>query len=141
MNSNQPTTWQQRLAERWWKTKLADNALQIAKDARRQQVVERLIRKTQDGTLGSETADWSLDDDMGVQVGDNMTVQVQQPLRTGGVSRLLFAAALLASGGGVGALAAWAATSLVRPNPSAIVPTASDHRDADTRYEFGLVHD
>lgn len=64
-----PLSWTQSLAELWWGRKIADDALQVEKDRRRQLIVERLIKKTQDGTLGKHTDDPFPDDDMAVNVG------------------------------------------------------------------------
>lgn len=58
--------------DQWWGVKIADQALQVAKDQNRQQIVSRLIRKTQDGTLGKQTVEPGDEEgaDMGVHVGD-----------------------------------------------------------------------
>jgi len=82
-----PQTFREQLAKRWWELKLADFGMQIEKDGRRQLIIERLIKKTQDGTLGKiteESMDAILKDDpMGVHIGDHQHVylppQIPEP--------------------------------------------------------------
>jgi hypothetical protein len=84
---------------RWINLRSADAALQLEKDARRQQICERLITKAQDGTLGTPTADAAADEEMAVHVGDTyVSPQTKQPRRSRALE-LGMAAALLLGGG------------------------------------------
>lgn len=66
-NSNSLTPWIYRLARGWWGLKEADKAMQVAKDQRRQLVLERLMKKQQDGTIGKPTNEpWPDWEDMNV---------------------------------------------------------------------------
>jgi hypothetical protein len=106
-------------------------------------LVRRLVKKTQDGTLGTPTDDQALETDDMLQVGDNMIVQQSAT----GVSKLLAATAILAGMVGACGLGLGLAT-IVRPAaapiapvitaPSADPPTAAS-LDRDTLYELRLV--
>lgn len=121
--------------------KLGERGYQMVKDQGRQRLVERLVKKTQDGTLGKVTEEDKLSnatdgEDMSFKLGDSFethhhyTQQQQQPAATSNgnssLAKWALAAGLLASGLGGGALAA----SLLKSPPSS--PPAS--ADSDTRY-------
>jgi hypothetical protein len=80
-----PQSWKEKIARQWWGLKMLDTEVQIAKDQSRQKLVERLVRKTQDGTLGQlddgEGEDKEDDDEMATsfQVGDNNTHHHHHP--------------------------------------------------------------
>jgi len=142
-------TWSQQMIRRWVGLKMAHDSVQVAKDLRRQAIVERLIRKTQDGTLGTPTDDWPLGNTdaggMGVQVGDTIIHQhVSEQHRTAGALGTLGKAALAAALIGTGAALPLAAGALMQsfaartqttPAPAPSAPPTADH---DTQYQLRL---
>jgi hypothetical protein len=133
--------------------KLGERAYQLEKDQGRQRLVERLVRKTQDGTLGKATDDKEPDiakDDMSVQVGDTENVThhhhyappepaQQEPAKpeptkdsTSAMGKWALAGGLLAAGLGGGALA----TAMMRGNDT--TPPAVSLDDSNTRYGLKL---
>ena len=139
--SNPPGSLRENLIKKWGRLKLGDYALQVEKDGRRQQIVERLIRKTQDGTLGKPTTEaddnaaWP-ESDMAINLGDTTTNVYHQPPQAsdGNRGRAFGKAALLvgllAAGLGGGALAA---TLLGGKETPARAVT-----DTDTNTQYGL---
>jgi hypothetical protein len=129
--------------------KLGERAYQLEKDHGRQRLVERLIRKTQDGTLGQATGNEEPDiakDDMSVLVGDtkNIThhhypppapsVPVQPEPAKDSVSTMgkwALAGWLLAAVLGGGTLAAF----MMRGNSTTQSPAASSD---DSNAKYGL---
>lgn len=136
--TTKPANWKEKLAQLWYETKVADLALQLDKDDRRQRSVERLIRKTQDGTLGEVSSQDDEDESMGVSVGNetitNNYHQPQTPSKSSSVATALVAAGLTAAGIGVGAAAPIAAWNLTRQqaSPSEVI------QDTDTDTKYGL---
>ncbi len=47
--------WKEKTADKWWRVKVADHALQTMKDAVEFNTIARLTKKQQDGTLGKQT--------------------------------------------------------------------------------------
>lgn len=145
---DQPQTWPDRLLEKSIGILHAERLMGAKAIDRRGRLVERLVRKTQDGTLGEATADDSGAEDV-IQVGDNhytvlpAETQPTQPASGSAAKTLATAlAALLAGGGGVGATM-WA----LSPETAAHVPPAAHApetpcpaaADRDTRYRLQLV--
>jgi len=117
----------------WAGLKYADYGLQIEKDSRRQDLVERLIRKTQDGTLGQPTGEPLLGDDMGVTVGDTISNHYHQESRGIGLAgKIALSVALLAAGAGAGAVI----PALLADK--AETPPTIETTDTDTRYGIRL---
>ena len=126
--------WLMQLGEQFGQLHLAHDAAGLDNLQRKQRVVERLVRKTQDGTLGQvdPTSDESPEEDMGVSVG-NRTVHnyygqpAAEAATVGGslIKRVGLAAALLAAGGGVGAAVPWLLERL-QVQPAAVAPQAAD---------------
>jgi hypothetical protein len=130
-------------------TKLADNGLQIEKDGRRQAVLERLIRKTQDGTLGTSTnepMDKALEEDMSVSVGNETYIHheapppapVPQESKLSGIAKVVAASGLAAAGLGSAAAIPIAAWNLARPAQTTVVQEAPDFEDTDTDTKYNL---
>lgn len=137
-----PPDWKSRLGDLWYKTKVADYALQIDKDDRRQRILERLAKKTQDGTLGEATAEPSdAGDDMGVAVGNEIHHHHQQPKAepASTVAKTLATAGLAAAGLGAGISAPILAYNLTRPDKPAQADTA--FVDTDTQYGLRVYRD
>jgi hypothetical protein len=113
----------------------ADKGLQLAKDRSRQQLVNRLVRKLQNGTMGQATLEPEDEDveTMGVNVGNTVHHHYTPPPSkpAGVLPKLAMAAGLVAAGAGMGALP-WVASML---KSSDSPPPAAD---TDTQYEIGL---
>lgn len=113
------------------------NELRMLDKLRKQDsLVRRLVRKTQDGTLGTATDDQEPEEML--QVGDNLIMQ--QPAQ--GLGKWAQAAAIaagLVAAGGLGGLA----TKLLLDAPAAVAPAsvspAVPATDLDTQYELRLV--
>ncbi len=105
----------------------AERVADFQRIMRQNALVRRLVRKTQDGTLGRRTDD-PIDDDM-IQVGDN-NITVYNDQKPGGKAGTLAKWALIAAGlAGAGGGAAYFASKL---------PALTD---TDTKYELRLVDD
>lgn len=121
-----PRTWQEQLAKHWWGRKIADEALQVEKDQQRQQMLQRLMKKQQDGTVGEATDDPG-PEDMAVSVGDQY--HWHPPTAGSGLGKLLGGLALGASLVG-GPLATYL---LTRPETTPTSPTiVQGDRNTDT---------
>ena len=141
--------WKEKLADLKYRMALAHDGVQIEKDMRRQAVVERLIKKTQDGTLQNATTepmDKQLEDEMAVRIGDESHVHYHtetkpvlsqpQPSATSSMAKTLAAAGLAAAGLGAGAALPIAAYQMFKQAPTnVIVPTDTD---TDTNTQYGL---
>ncbi len=130
----QPDNWRDRLLSDSVKIRQAERVGMIQKLARQSRLVRRLVRKTQDGTLGQPTPETDGADDM-IQVGDNHYHPALAG--TGALKTAALLAGLLAGGGGIGSAVTWYS---LQPRFDAVAsppPTA----DADTRYELRLVDD
>lgn len=148
-NSQEPTTWKERVADQWWKLKLADFGVQIDKDMRRHAMVERLVKKTQDGTLQQVTAepmDKTLDEQMGVRIGDEIhyhntqatkPVKSEQQTQGSSLGKTLAAAGLAAAGLGAGVALPIAAWNMTRPDTQVVVEQ-NPGIDTDTDTQYGL---
>lgn len=126
------SNWREKLIQRRQGVRMAHDLMQIAKDGSRQRVVERLIRKQQDGSLGRPDGE----DDMGdiqVVAGD-LTVEQPRP-RTSKLASAILGAAVLAAGAGLGAgiPLGW---ELLQPTPPPVAPAKSE--DRDTLFELDL---
>ena len=138
MVSDEPKlSWKEKIVRGWMGTRLAHEALQVQKDARRQTIVERLIRKTQDGTLGQKDAHAEVEP-MGVHVGDITNHHYPPAARqqTGTLAKLAVVAALVAGGAGLGAGGPWLLDALQPPPADVTQPS-----DQDTLFDLRLVPD
>lgn len=143
--ANQERNWKEKLADLKYRTAIAHDALQIDKDMRRQAVVERLIKKTQDGTLmekTSEPMDKQLEEEMAVRIGDESHIHYHNESKpssdqASGIGKTLAAAGLAVAGLGAGIAAPIAAYNLTRPT-TAVVQPASPVVDTDTDTKYGL---
>jgi hypothetical protein len=130
----------ENVLKKWAYLKLGERGFQLAKDQSRQSLVERLVKKSQDGTIGQKDGDNPSgpmsDEDMAVSVGDQFETHhhyppPQQPAKEkddgSALSKWALAAGLLATGLGGGALAM---SMLKGDNP----PAVSD----DTNTKYGL---
>ena len=124
----------ENLMRKWAGLKLADYGLQLEKDGRRQQIVERLIRKTQDGTLGRPTNEPWPDEEMAVSVGDTTNHHYHTPPRGNSLGKLAIAAGLLATG-----VAVPFVLNALRDPPPAV--STDDRPDSDTQYGLRLFHE
>lgn len=127
----QPAGWRESLVELWWGRKILDDAVQVEKDRRRQLIVERLIKKTQDGTLGTKTDDPFPNDEMAVSVGHQYHWHNES--RGGGGMGKILAGLAVAAGLVGGPLATYllmrTAGEIVSP-PAVVQP--GEDRDSDT---------
>ncbi len=120
----------------------ADRAAFLDKMLRQNLLVERLAKKTQDGTVGQPTeepADQRLasGDGMAVSVGNTTTHNYAAPsatFATSTLAKLAMGAALLAGGTGLGA-GAMALIDALKSKPAAITSGA----DANTEYQLNLL--
>ncbi|WP_436716577.1 hypothetical protein U8335_03955 [Roseiconus lacunae] len=151
--TTRPETWREKIANDWFLGKVADNMLQIDKDDRRQRLTERLIKKTQDGTLGKPTTEPMDGDDMGVSVGNEINYHYSQPAAqpapapaaspATSIAKTVAAAGLALAGLGTGTALPIAAYNLTKPAADAVVerietprpdPAPAPTIDTDTRY-------
>jgi len=147
-----PRSWPEKLKRNWANTRLAQEAVMLDQMQKQNGLVRRLVRKTQDGSLGTRTeepedAEAAGEAEMGVMVGNEIHYHypspatpeavpeaAAKPAASSGLSKLATAgvlAAAIGGGGGLGALVA----QLVRPADTA-APTAAV--DADTQYDLRL---
>ena len=141
----EPQTWREKLAQQWWRIKVADNALQLAKDQSRQKLVNRLVRWTQDlafngmkSTRANHAAATEADD-LGVHVGDLHQHYHGGPKSAGSGllgKLLLTAAAATGIGTPLAGIALWKLPEILRALKPA--PPASVDQDTDTDTAFGL---
>jgi hypothetical protein len=118
--------------QHWFGIKLGHQAAALDGIAKQGRLVRRLVRKTQDGTLGqatSEPEDLPEDDDMGVRVGDEINYHLHQPQSapaSGGLASAARTALLVGLGAaaGAGPLVAWNALrpAATPPTPAAVQP-------------------
>lgn len=123
--------------------KLAHDAVQISKDVSRQKIVERLIKKTQDGTCGQKT-DEPMDDGEGdaVNVGNQYTITIPPepppppvPPSPPSFAKTAGAAAALVAALGLGAAAPIAAWNLSKPKQ------VESAEDTNTKYQVRIYRD
>ena len=148
----EPIQWKEKLARDWYRVKLADQALQVDKDMRRQAIIERLIKKTQEGTLQTPTAepmDNQFDEPMAVRIGDESHIHYHNEKsvteaapkdKPSSIGKTLAGIGLAAAGLGTGAALPIAAYQLLRPDTNVIVPPSVD-TDTDTRYKLRVFRD
>lgn len=67
-----PMAWHERLKRNWANVMLAQEAAGLDRAQRQAALVQRLVRKSQNGTLGTPTveAEDAEGDEMGVRIGD-----------------------------------------------------------------------
>ena len=137
--SNASPEARDKLLKGWWGKKLADESLQVEAGRRRNLIVERLIKKTQDGTLGKLANDpWPEESDMRV-ASDDTTIHYHLPAEPapplparsgiGTLAKVGLGGALLAGGVGLGAVIPLAWSHLTRP-----AATAGGDTNTDTAY-------
>ena len=131
--TTRPENWKAKLAELWYQTKLADTGVQIEKDLRRQKSIERLVKKTQDGTLGQATSEPMDEESETVNVGNEIHHHHGQPKTTSPLVKGIATAGLAVAGLGAGVAAPIAAWNLTRKIAPAVTeqPTMED---TDTKY-------
>jgi len=145
--ASQEKNWKENLADLKYKMALAHDAVQIDKDMRRQAVVERLIKKTQDGTLMQQTdepMDKQIEEEMAVRIGDESHIHYhneqkepqQVPQASSGLGKALATAGLAAIGVGGAASLPILAWNLSRQDQQAVVDT-----DTDTQYGLRIYRD
>jgi hypothetical protein len=123
-----PKRWREKAKRGWIGLRTAGEAMGIAAVDRSHRIAERLVIKTQDGTLGKPTEEPTSgpieeDGEMGIHVGD--TVNHNYPPKASGLKKAAITAAQLAAGGGAGAGIPY-------------LMGAFDKPDADTKYELRL---
>lgn len=125
--------------KRWWDCKIADHALSIEKDGRQRQIVERLIKKTQDGTLGTPTDDPFPSEPMAVTVGDKFEYNIPpaqpivQQVREKGILEKLALMGVAATGfGGTAALLSSVLPGRTEQPPPVVAPEQPGPTDTDT---------
>lgn len=120
-------TWKDKLQKMWWGVKIADNALQVDKDDRRQRVNERLIRKTQDKLLGPDT-EAEKGEEVGIRVGDDNSTHVYNypaKKKTSLLAKGVVGAGLIATGWGLGIGAPMVLDAMKGDTP-VVVPKGED---------------
>ncbi len=131
MPERNQTAWIEHLLKQGSQTKLAHNAVQVAKNAKQFESVNRLVRKTQDRVFGED--DDVAEDDMQIRFDSPETHTHNYPPKQamGGLAKIALGVALAAGTGGLGlaALAVW--ELMQRP------PAATD-TDSDTILELTL---
>lgn len=128
--------------ETWRKligTRIATELIQQAKLHRQSRLNERLVRKTQDGTLGHATSEpEDGEEEMHVQVGDNVYQSPPSAGAKGAIKTALIGAALTAAG--VGWLVPFGMQLLDQPKPDApAVANPEPGPDRDTQYMLEFV--
>lgn len=140
-------SWKDRLLKQSVGIRQAEKLLQAAGLDRRGRLVERLVKKTQDGSLGQSTPDDPGADDV-IQVGDNhYTVLPQDPAPhiaaaapgTTGKTLATVAAALLAGAGGMWALSPTPPAETDPPPAVAKDTPGKPTTDSNTKYRLRLV--
>lgn len=139
-----PSDWTDRLKYRWANMKLADTALQLAKDGRRQLITEYAVKAAYSLAGGEKPPAFpeELPEDMGVRVGDELHYHLAQGATPAAASsglstigKLAVAASLLTGGAG----AAVAASALLGGNDKATPAVAlPDFNDTNSQYEFSI---
>ncbi|MHC4180494.1 MAG: hypothetical protein ACYSWU_23575 [Planctomycetota bacterium] len=119
--------WRERLKKNWINTRLAHEAAVLEKLQAEGAMVRRLVRKTQDGTLGQATSEPEDTGDMGVEVGNETTHNhyYAKPAATSSLAKAAMAAALLGSGVGAGFAIPWALGMLTPPTTEAPIDTTT----------------
>lgn len=125
--------WKEKLKANWADTRLAHEAVALESLQRKDTLVQRLVRKTQNGTLGKETVEPEDAEDMGVAVGNqthNHYYAADSPPKppTGVLTKAAIGAALLASGAGAALTGAWALGAFDSP------PAVEVEVDAEPQY-------
>lgn len=112
----------------------------VAKLAAQDLLTRRLVRKTQNGTVGRETVEPEDGEGVNIHLGDIVTPQQATP-PAAGLGTLAKTAILAASLLGTGGLGAGLASMLLSPPPAAPVvqPVPPPQSDADTQYTLELV--
>lgn len=135
-----PADWRERIAKFWYGLKMADSAIQLEKDGRRQLVAEHAVRAAYRVAGGKELPEFpaGLEEDMSVNVGDQIHYHhaAPQPAGLSPLGKLGVAAALATGGAGAGVVASqW----LSQP-PAAVAPAEPSVAPAfdPSLYEFGI---
>jgi len=139
--STQLDSWTDRLVKQSIGIRQAERLLGASGAHRRGRLVERLVRKQQDGTLGQPGGPDASEADEMIQVGDNHYTALPAAAGGGtgglGTALALGAGLLAASGAGVGGAMWLLADRVTEPTPS--VAPANPGPDTDTRYRLRLV--
>ncbi len=122
--------WKKRLTKNWVNTRLAHEAVAIDRTQQQANLVQRLVRKTQNGTLGEETVEPEDIEGMGVAVG-NETHNHYYPAAAGLLPKVVLISALIASGVVAGVFGAW----MMRQPATPVVESPSDEHP---QYDVGL---
>lgn len=137
--TSRPKTWADKLVEVAGQMRLANDASMMEKDLRQRQLVERLVKKTQDGTIGtptSELVDGELGE-MAVSVGNE--VHNYPAPKSGGLAKTIAAVGLAAAGLGTGAAVPIAAMQWMKnDSPQTTIKAIGD---GDTRYGLRIFKD
>ena len=159
--SEKPENWKERLADLKYRMTLAHDGVQVEKDMRRHAVIERLIKKTQDGTLQQATdepMDKTLDEDMAVRIGDeshihyhnapsNETTTTSPPTSQtkdqpkSSLAKTAATIGLATALGGVGLAAPIAAYNLTKPAPQNTTIVEDPTTDTNTKYGLRIYRD
>ena len=122
MKTSPPRDWRERLGQQWWSVKMMERLQGLDMGDRRNKIVTRLVRKTQNGTLGQPTDEPEDEDVSSYKVGDEIHNHYSPPPPDNRARDLLLAAI---AGLGLGAGAMY----LNKPDPGP---------DKDSRVEFSL---
>ena len=140
---------------------LAHDGVQVEKDMRRHAVVERLIKKTQDGTLQQATGepmDKQLDEEMAVRIGDESHIHYhnaptnetntttpppsqEKDQSKGSLAKTAATIGLAAALGGAGLAAPIAAYNLTKPSSPSVTVVEDPTVDTDTKYGLKIYKD
>lgn len=140
----QELDWKAKLAKKFFTNRLAHEAAGLKNLQTQQTLVERLAKKTQDGTVGQATGDEGAEKVGDFSVGNESQTFVfneaakpaksaPSPPRGGSLLKKVgLLAALLAAGGGVGAAVPWLLGALQRQAPVA----PAERPDQDTLFDL-----
>lgn len=135
-----PTTWQDRIRKQSLGIRQAERLMSAAGCNRRGRLVERLVRKQQDGTLGQSGTEPPEAEEM-IQVGDNhytLPAAAGASGQSGLGSALAVGLGLLAASGAGAGGAWWMLGDRPTESPAAVAPV-NPGPDSDTRYRLRLV--
>ena len=132
-----PMAWHERLKRGWGNVMLAHEAASLDRLQKQAALVNRLVRKTQNGTLGRPTveAEDAEGDEMGVRIGDETHFYAAPPNHAPRAIGWALAAATALLTGGAGLVTGWL---LHEDLSSQSVPAPVEAADR-LEYDFRLV--
>jgi hypothetical protein len=133
-----PVNWKERLADKAVRLRLLERLQTGSKFNRQAKIVERLVRKQQDGTLGKPEANAAAEQDEVITVGDQIqyhyhgSAKEQSAKKSSGLAK----AAILAAGIATGGIGLGAAPIVI---DMLTKPAASTDTDTDTTVDLEII--